>query len=270
MDFIVSVLGNFTVNDVLDLGIVAFIVYRFLLIVQGTRAVQMLVGLFALTSLYWLSLTYELYSVNWILNQFFDYFFVIMIILFQDEIRAALVSFGETRIFSRRKKTFHDEDIEEVVAACMALKREKTGALIVFEKNHGLLNYALTGTRIDANIHSDIIYTLFQSKSPLHDGAIIIFDGKIQSAGCFLPLSKTVEIDRHYGTRHRAALGITELSDAVVITVSEENGRVNLSQNGVFIPIDNEQSLRTKLIELLHSDSHNKEIIEKRGKYARR
>jgi len=255
LEFILSVLKNFTINDVLDLGVVAFIIYRLLLIVQGTRAVQMLVGLFALTSLYWISLTYELYSLNWILNQFFDYFFVIMIILFQDQIRAALVSFGETRIFSRSRKTFHEEDIEEVVTACFALKREKTGALIVFEKNHGLLNYALTGTRIDSKIHSDILYSLFQTNSPLHDGAIIIFDGKIQSAGCFLPLSKNVEIDRHYGTRHRAALGVSEVSDAVVITVSEETGSINLCLNGEFIPVENEIQLRKKLIVLLRAES---------------
>ncbi len=135
--------------------------------------------------------------------------------------------------------------------ACSALSRERTGALIVFEKNHGLLNYSSSGTRLDSRIHSDIIYSIFQTKSPLHDGAIIIYNGIIQAAGCFLPLSKNVEIDRHYGTRHRAALGITEVSDAVVVTVSEETGRINICYNGVFHYMENEEQLRKYLRKFL-------------------
>lgn len=257
LEFILSVLKNFAIYDLLDIGVVAFIVYRFLLIIQGTRAVQMLVGLFALTSLYWISLSYQLYSLNWLLNQFFDYFFVVMIILFQEEIRAALVSFGETKIFSRKRKTFHDEDIEEVITACSAFQREKTGALIIFERSHGLLNFALTGTRINSRVHSDIIYSIFQTNSPLHDGAVIVFDGKIQAAGCFLPLSKNVQIDRHYGTRHRAALGVSEVSDAIVVIVSEETGNISLCVNGEFLAISNELELREKLLGFLDSDDLN-------------
>jgi diadenylate cyclase len=242
---------NFTFNDLFDILIVAFIVYRFLLIVQGTRAVQMLVGIAALATLYWGSLSYELYSLNWLLNHFFDYFFVILIILFQEQIRAALVSFGEARIFGKKKGALYDEQIEEVVAACSALSRERTGALIVFEKNHGLLNYSLTGTRLDAKIHSDILYSIFQSNSPLHDGAVIIFANRIQSAGCFLPLSKNVEIDRHLGTRHRAAIGISEVSDAVVIIVSEETGRMSITHDGKFYAMETETELRKNLRKLL-------------------
>ena len=138
-----------------------------------------------------------------------------------------------------------------MVAACLALSKERTGAVIVFEKNHGLLNYTSTGTRLDAKVHSDLIYSLFQYKSPLHDGAIIIYNGLIQAAGCFLPLSKNVEIDRHYGTRHRAALGITEISDAVVVTVSEETGKINICYNGVFHAMDTEELLRKYLRKFL-------------------
>lgn len=211
----------------------------------------MLLGLAALATLYWFSLSYELYSLNWILNHFFDYFFVILIILFQDQIRSALVAFGEAKIIGRKRQTRYDPQIEEVVAAATALSREKTGALVVFEKNHGLLNYSLTGTRLDCRVHSDILYSIFQSSSPLHDGAVIIFENRIQSAGCFLPLSKNVEIDSHLGTRHRAALGVTEVSDAVVLVVSEETGRVNLCYNGQFFYMEDEASLRKNLRQLL-------------------
>lgn len=260
MDFILKVLQNFTINDLLDLGIVAFITYRFLLIVQGTRAVQMIFGLFALMVIYWISVSFKLYSLNWILTQFFDYFFVIMIILFQEQIRVALVSFGETKMFSKKRKTLHDEELEEVVTVCGVLSKEKTGGIIVFEKNQGLLNYVLTGTRLNSEIHSDIIYSIFQTNSPLHDGAIIIYNGKIQAAGCFLPLSKNVEIDRHYGTRHRAALGVTELTDAIVITVSEETGKIKICSDGVFTEIEDENSLRSKLLSLLRLEDNKKRV----------
>jgi len=221
--------------------------YRFLFIVQGTRAYQMLFGIVALAILWWFSKFNELYSLSWILQNFFDYLFIILIVLFQDQIRSALVSITSTKFMGRKGRSNFDQQIEEVVAASLALSRERTGALIVFEKKHGLLNYSSSGTRLDSLIHSDIIYSIFQTNSPLHDGAIIIYNGMIQAAGCFLPLSKNVEIDRHYGTRHSAALGITEISDAVVVTVSEETGRINICYGGVFYYMTNEEELRKYL-----------------------
>lgn len=244
-------LANFRLIDLLDMVAVSIIVYRFLIIVQGTRAYQMLFGIFALAILWWFSQLYELYSLSWILQNFFDYLFIILIVLFQDQIKSALVSISSAKFIGRNGRTKFDQQIEEVVAACTALSRERTGALIVFEKNHGLLNYSSSGTRLDSRVHSDIIYSIFQPKSPLHDGAIIIYNGVIQAAGCFLPLSKNVEIDRHYGTRHRAALGITEITDAVVVTVSEETGRINICYNGVFHYMDNEELLRKYLRKFL-------------------
>lgn len=255
MNFLLSIIQNITPSDLLDMGIVSYIIYHFLFTVQGTRAVQMLFGIITMGTLYWISLSYELYSLNWILNHFFEYFFVILIILFQDQIRNALVSFGDTRMFEKKTKTIYDEQIEEVVAACQALSLERTGALIVFEKNHGLLNYSLTGTRINANVHSDLIYSMFQTNTPLHDGAIIIYQNKIQSAGCFLPLSKNAEIDKYLGTRHRAAMGITEVSDAVVVIVSEETGNINICFGGKFIRSNTETELRAKLLKLLQMEN---------------
>jgi diadenylate cyclase len=259
------ILANFRFIDLLDMAAVSLIIYRFLFIVQGTRAYQMLFGIVALAMLWWVSQFYALYSLSWILQNFFDYLFIIMIVLFQDQIRSALVSITSTKFIGKTGRSKFDQQIEEVVAAASALSRERTGALIVFEKNHGLLNFSSSGTRLESRIHSDIIYSIFQTKSPLHDGAIIIYNGIIQAAGCFLPLSKNVEIDRHYGTRHRAALGITEISDAVVVTVSEETGRINICYNGVFYYMENEESLRKYLRKYLleidrigHSDSTGK------------
>ncbi len=258
MQELLPFLQNLRALDLIDIIAVSFIVYRLLMIVQGTRAVQMLLGLGAMAALWWGANTYELHALSWLLQLFFDYLFILVIVLFQDQIKSALALFGGTRFVGRSGKTKMDQHIEEVVAACMALSREQTGGLIVFEKNHGLLNYSLTGTRLDARIHSDVLYALFQNNSPLHDGAVIIFDGMIQSAGCFLPLSKSGEVDRHFGTRHRAALGISEVSDAVVVVVSEETGKVQICHDGVFQEAQDENSLRRGLRQrLLHSERNS-------------
>lgn len=246
-------LQNLRALDLLDILAVSFVIYRILLIVQGTRAVQMLMGFGAMAALWWGANAYELHALSWLLQLFFDYLFILVIVLFQDQIKSALVAFGGTRLVGRASKGNIDQQIEEVVAACQALSKERTGALIVFEKSHGLLNYSLTGTRLDARLHSDVLYALFQTRSPLHDGAVIIYDGKIQSAGCFLPLSKSGEIDRHFGTRHRAALGISEVSDAIVVVVSEETGKMQICQNGVFYPAHDENALRKGLRQRLLS-----------------
>lgn len=254
MEYLYSYIENINITDFFDIIVVTFIIYRFLLIVQGTRAVQMLIGLIGLAVLYWFSLSYKLYSLNWLLNHFFDYFFLIMIILFQDQIRSALVALGETKFLGKRNKIKYNIQIEEVVNAASAMSREKIGALIVFEKDQGLLNYSLTGTNLNCTIHSDILYSLFQPSSPLHDGAVIISEGKIFSAAAFLPLSKNVNIDSHYGTRHRAALGISELSDAVVVIVSEETGNISICYEGHFYKMVDEDDLRRNLRKLLMID----------------
>jgi len=243
-------------KDLADIIIVAILIYQFILIVQGTRAVQMAVGVALLGVLFAVALYLKLYSLHWILNHFFDSFFIIVIIIFQDQIRTALASFGGTKkFFGEFGKNQAGGEIDEVIEACGALSREKTGALIVFEKNNGLSNYAETGTLLDSEIHSDLIYTIFQNISPLHDGAIIISRDKMKAAGCFLPLSKNVELDRHLGTRHRAGLGLSQVTDAVVIAVSEESGKITLFLEGSFYPVSDEKQLRDYLKYIW---SHNK------------
>lgn len=248
---IVPFLRNLRWLDLLDILVVSAIIYRILLIVQGTRAAQMLLGLGAMLALWILARAYELQALTWLLQLFFDYLFILVIVLFQDQIKSALVSFGGTKLFNKNAKSKADQLIEEVVTAAGRLSAERTGALIVFERNHGLLNYVMTGTRLDARVHADVLYTIFQPKSPLHDGAAIIFEGRIQAAGCFLPLSKSADIERHFGTRHRAAMGVTEVSDAVVVVVSEETGRIQLCSEGLFQYMENEDALRRGLRKLL-------------------
>lgn len=259
---LIGLFENFNVSDLVDIVIVSAILYRFFTIIQGTRAVQVLLGTGAVATMYWISLSFELYSVNWLLKNFIEYFFIIIIILFQEQVRTALAELGQTKTLGRKKRDFYDGQIEEVVTACSALSRERTGALIIFERHHGLLNYVATGTRLDSKVHSDILYTIFQSSSPLHDGAVILFENRIQAAGCFLPLSKNIELDRHYGTRHRAALGISEVSDALVVIVSEERGKMSICYNGRFKECEDEKELRKQL--RVHLYSAKEDVILKR------
>jgi len=249
------------IKDLVDIGIVSIILYQVLRIVQGTRALQILLGLVLVLCLYGVGIYYKLYSLNWILNHFFDYFVIIFIILFQDQLRSALANVGTGRrvlgVFNRKRESL---EIEEVVEVAGVLSKEKIGALIVFERNHGLDNIVGTGTKIGAEIHSDLIYSIFQSSSPLHDGAIIIQDGKISAAGCFLPLSNNVEIDRHLGTRHRAALGISEISDSIVVTVSEETGKINICLDGTFYLCSNENQLRKYLKHLWSNEKLDEQL----------
>jgi diadenylate cyclase len=242
--FLTTFFSHLNFKDLIDIFIVTILIYQLLLIVRGTKAAQMIVGLGVLFCLFWLGITFKLYSLNWVLAHFFDSFFIIVVVLFQDQFRSALASVGTRRnIISFFAKDEYDFEIDEVVDACGALSKEKIGALIVLERTHGLLNFVNTGTRLDSRIHSDIIYSIFESSSSLHDGAIIIQNGKLSAAGCFLPLSKNFDIERHLGTRHRAALGLSEVTDALVVTVSEETGRINLCVEGIFYLCKTEKEL---------------------------
>jgi diadenylate cyclase len=264
LDQLSALFSTFRFLDLLDILAVSFILYKFLLIIQGSKSYQMLSGIVFLGAIFALGRYYELHSMTWILGKFFDYLFIILILLFQDQIRSALVSMSGTGFLGFGSDNKIDEQLEEVIFATMALSREKTGALMVFEKKHGLQNYSMTGTNLESHIHSDIIYSLLQTKSPLHDGAIILHQGKIKAAGCFLPLSKNIELDRHYGTRHRAALGISEITDAVAITVSEETGKIHVCFDGRFYFIENEDQLRKDLRRFLFDlESSHLEIVKK-------
>lgn len=256
MTFLTTFFSHLNFKDLIDIFIVTVLIYQLLLIVRGTKAAQMIVGLGVLFCLFWLGLTFKLYSLNWVLAHFFDSFFIIVIVLFQDQFRSALASVGTRRnLITVFAKDEYDFEIDEVVEACGALSREKIGALIVIERTHGLLNYVNTGTRLDSRIHSDIIYSIFESSSSLHDGAIIIQNGKISAAGCFLPLSKNFDIERHLGTRHRAALGLTEVTDAIVVTVSEETGKINLCVEGIFYLCKSEKELGQYLRHIWSNES---------------
>ena len=219
--------------DVLDVAIVAVFFYQLLLLIRGTRAVQMAVGAGFVTALFFLSRYLELEAVNWLIRNAAGYVVFAVIVLFQADIRRALAHFGRApflRYFSRQPGA--EDAIEELVVAVTNLSSHRIGALIVIERQIGLRNYIEGGIPLDALITYDLLASIFQTTSPLHDGAVIVQGDRIAAAACFLPLSVDQKVSRQLGTRHRAALGLTEENDALAVVVSEETGIVSLAING--------------------------------------
>ena len=224
-----------SLRNILDIAVVFVIVYVLLKLLRGTRAVPTVIGMILLGLLYWLAVAQELTTLEFVLRSIVPYVGFAIIVLFQSEIRQALIYFGnrlQVPKFGRRRDGLGDNIYDEIVLAATTLSSEKIGALIVFERAVGLRNFIDTGVRIDANVNYDLLVTIFNTAVPLHDGAVIIRDERIAAASCFLPLTKTPSISRELGTRHRAGIGITEGSDAISVIVSEETGLITFVENG--------------------------------------
>ncbi|MBL7715754.1 MAG: TIGR00159 family protein [Bdellovibrionales bacterium] len=250
-DFFGNLLSSFRWFDLVDVAIVAFIVYRVLLLIKGTRAMQMLTGLGILGIGFFLSSTFGLFTTHWLLSYFFDYLILIVIVLFQDDLRRALTHVGKNPFFSGASAEEEREMVDEIARAANRLAKERIGGLIVLERETGLKNFIDTGSKLESKVKSELLYSIFHPTSPIHDGAVIITGGRISAAGCFLPLSKDPNIDKRYGTRHRAALGITEDSDAIVVLISEEAGEAHLVKNGRLTTNLSEEEIRQTLTALL-------------------
>lgn len=240
-----SVLQTIEVWDVIDVIIVTFLIYQLLILVKQTRAAQLLKGVVVLIASYALSVQLGLKTLSFLLENLLQFGFIALVVVFQPEIRRALEKMGTGGIFATslfRKKTAEEEEIERlrkaIAAICDGAQRmseKQTGALMVLERFSSLSEIKRSGTVVDADITPELIGTIFYDGSPLHDGAVVINNSRISSAGCVLPLSDNLEISKDMGTRHRAALGLSEVSDAVTIVVSEETGIVSLAKSGVLI-----------------------------------
>lgn len=242
-------------SSVLDVVIIFYIIYRVLLIIKGTRAVPMLVGITAIALLYGLSQEgyLNLPTFNWMLEQFIGNILIILVVLFQADIRRALASFGRAQILSSFRTSEGAQVIDELVKATTSLAERRIGALVVIEREADLSPYLEESTRIEAKLSKELLYSLFvpERQNPLHDGAVVVRNGRIHAAGVFLPMSVNPTIDRGLGTRHRAALGLSEEADAVVIVVSEERGSVSLAHEGELTLDLNPSELRESLTTLL-------------------
>ncbi len=224
-----------TLRNVLDIALVFTIVYVVLRLLRGTRAVPTMVGIVLLALLYWIAISQDLATLEFVLRSAVLYIGFAIIVLFQSEIRQALIYFANRvrfPIMRRQQGQFGGTVYDEIVLAATTLATEKTGALIVIERKVGLRNFVDAGVQLDARISYDLLVTVFNPSTPLHDGAVIIQNERVAAASVFLPLTKNPGISRELGTRHRAAIGITEGSDAISIVVSEETGLITYVEAG--------------------------------------
>src|SRR5688572_4005151 len=238
--------------DLLDIAIVAVLIYELLVLIRGTRAVQMALSGAFLIGLFFVSRWLELETVNWVIRNLAGYVVFAIIVLFQSDIRRALAHFGRApffRYFERAQST--DETIEELIVAGTNLASKRIGAIMVLERQIGLRNYIEGGIPLDGLVTYDLLASIFQPGSPLHDGAAIIQGDRVAAAACFLPLSVNPRLSREFGTRHRAALGLTEENDAIAIVVSEETGSISLVRDGGMQRGISADALRTELRALV-------------------
>jgi diadenylate cyclase len=238
--------------DLVDIAIVSFLVYEFLLLIRGTRAVQMGVGTLLIVAMFYISRLAPLQTVNWLIRNMLLYVAFAAIVIFQSDIRRALAHFGQApffRYFNRQEAA--DETIEEIAVAATMLSSQKVGAIIAVEREIGLRNYIESGIPLDATLTYDLLVTIFHPGSPLHDGAVIIQENRVAAAACFLPLTVNPKISRELGTRHRAAIGLTEEGDAVAVIVSEETGSISVAIDGRIDRHLSPEDLRARLRSLL-------------------
>jgi diadenylate cyclase len=232
-------------QDFIDVLIVWFIIYRIMLIIRGTRAAQMLAGIVVIIFAYFAARQFELLTLYWLLSSFLSSFFLIVIIVFQRDIRRALTQVGRTPFSRGSEEMVHS--IDELIGAASFMARKRIGALIILERETGLKDYIESGHDIDSRLSRELLISLFLPESPLHDGGVIVRRDRILTAGCVLPLTKNPYISKRLGTRHRAAIGLSEETDAVVIVVSEERGKISLVQHGAITSDLDETAVRNRL-----------------------
>ena len=260
LNSIVANFQTFKLVDLLDILIIAFLIYQLLGFVNRTRAGQLAKGALIVMAVYLVANILNMRTVTWLLNSLLQVGLLTLVVLFQPEIRRALERMGQTDQWAYRffnKNRYNDTSLKgawrsAIIAICDAAERfseTKTGALIVLERNTNLSEIVRTGTPVNSAVNLEVLGTIFYEGTPLHDGAAIIEDGRIKAAGCVLPLSNNLDLGKDMGTRHRACLGIAENSDAIAIVVSEETGIISMAKNGVLIRHFDRQSLYTRLID---------------------
>jgi len=234
--------------DALDIIIVTFLLYRLFTMIRGTRAAHMFFGLIVLFILSVFAQWFNLIAINWLISSLRTVWVIAFVIIFQPELRRALANMGQNRFLGRFVRVSETGVIPVIVKAAGQLAEKKIGGLIVLEKDMGLKNYVETGTSIDAKVTAELIGTIFTPPSPLHDGAMIIQNDRVVAAGCILPLTQDPRVARHLGTRHRAALGLSEETDAIIIVISEETGTIGYADRGKLHRKIDTNTLRSDLL----------------------
>ncbi|MCR1898624.1 diadenylate cyclase CdaA [Irregularibacter muris] len=255
IEFLSELFYNIRILDFIDIAIVAFAFHKIIGLIKETRAEQLIKGIIFLLLATQLSEWLGLYTINWILKNTMTMGVIALLVVFQPELRRALEHIGRSRFFSKglieKQKAEPHKVIDEIIKAVQMLSKNKTGALIVMERETGLGDVIETGIKMDAIVSGELLLNIFIPNTPLHDGAMIIREDRIKASGCFLPLTENPNLSKQVGTRHRAGLGITENSDAVVVVVSEETGVISMAVEGKLSRYLDIQSLRQILVNML-------------------
>ncbi len=264
----------------IDIAIIAMIIYRLLLLIRGTRAMQMVLGILMTVGFaFFISQVYPLTTLKWLMDKFYSSILIIIVILFQEDIRRVLSRMGKKTVFQSQEQASSRQALDEIVRAASSLASKKVGALMVIERNIILSRYVDIGILIDARVSKELLVSIFHPTSPIHDGAVVIQQGRLAAAGCFLPLTKDEDVDSNYGTRHRAALGISQDTDAIALVVSEETSAVSVMVDGHILKNLDQKDLRKTLRRLLVSDAEDRvelktpkklTVIDKLRKYLKR
>ena len=267
LQYLIDLFMNVRMRDVMDIVIVAAVIYKLYVLLRETRAEQLAKGIVVLLVLTKVSEWMQLYTINWILNNAMTVGTLALLIVFQPELRRGLEYIGRSRFLSKSLIEIRGESlsnvVDEIVEAVASLSRQKIGALIVMERQTGLNEVVETGTKIDGNVSSDLLINIFIPNTPLHDGAVIIKDDKIKAAACFLPLTDNTGLSKDLGTRHRAALGISERSDSLSLIVSEETGAISIAENGTISRYLDTKTLRQILIDMYKPKSSNQTFLSR-------
>lgn len=269
LNSLINIFKGFSISSVIDILVVYFIFYKGYSLIKETRAEQLLKGIILIFLLIPVSDLLNLTMLNWILENTLTISVISIIIIFQPEIRKALEHIGRTSFVD--KIIYEDEEtmigvVTEIVNAVEALAKEKIGALIVIEQMTGLGDIINTGTRINGDVSSALLQNIFVVNTPLHDGATIIRNDKIVAAGCFLPLTNDDKLNKQLGTRHRAGIGVTEVTDCITIIVSEETGVISMALNGRLLRNYDKEKLRNVLFKIMRNRQNNKESFKERVK----
>lgn len=229
--------GSLAFGDIADIAIITFVIYQLMKLTKDTRASQVLKGFAVILFAYWLSTALRLATISWLLDVMVKQSAIVLVVLFQPEIRRALEQIGRGGMLEKTFRASEDSEnaaklIEEITRALLNLSKRKVGALIVVERKTGLNDVLETGTRIDAVVSAELLENIFEPNTPLHDGALVVRGDRVAAAGCFLQLTEDLELSKELGTRHRAAIGITESTDALSLIVSEETGIISVAQQG--------------------------------------
>ncbi len=265
MQYLADIFANIRIRDIVDILIVAVVIYKLFTLIKETRAEQLIKGIGVLLVLTKVSEWLQLYTINWILGNAMTVGTLAILIVFQPELRRGLEYIGRSRFFSKSLIEIRGENmsrvVDEIVEATASLSRQKIGALLVLERQTGLNEVVETGTKIGGTVSSDLLINIFIPNTPLHDGAVIIKDDIIKAAACFLPLTDSSTVSKELGTRHRAALGISERSDSLSIVVSEETGAISIAENGTISRYLDAKTLRQILIDMYKPKGSNQTFI---------